>query len=150
MKIHQVRPPHTLIPVDYREPVRKVFEDLCDECLLSRCLLGATQNRNESFHSLIWARCSKTNFIGTSTVKIATSLAVMVFNSGSQSLTEVMDKFGVEAGPLCCAHLASQDSAHVHAASYKVSEKVKQRRKKKGEEEAHVEEEGVTYEAGGF
>ncbi len=35
------------------------------------------------------------------------------------------------------------------------SEKVKQRRKfkrrsKKGSEEAHVEEEGVTYEAGGF
>ena len=54
-----------------------------------------------------------------------------------------MDKLGVEAGPLCSAHLASQDSAHVHAASYKVSEKVKQkrkfkRRKKNGEEGCKV------------
>ena len=146
---------HTLIPADYREAVGKVFEDLCDESLLSRCLLGATQNRNESFNSLIWARCSKTDFSGTSIVQIATSLAVMVFNGGSQSLTQVMDKIGVEAGPLCRAHLASRDRAHVRAASYVVSEEVKQRRKskrrwKKGAEEAHVEEEGVTYEAGGF
>ncbi len=46
-------PSHTLIPVDYRQAVEKVFEDLCDKSLLSRCLLGATQNRNESFNSLI-------------------------------------------------------------------------------------------------
>ena len=45
--------------------------------------------------------------------------------------------------------------AHVRAASYVVSEKVKHRRKskrrrKKGKEEVHVAEEGVTYESGGF
>ena len=66
-----------------------------------------------------------------------------------------MDKIGVEAGPLCSAHLALRDRTHIHAASYVASEEVKQRRKstrrrKKGVEEAHVEEEGVTYEAGGF
>ncbi len=146
---------NTLIPADFREPVRKVFEDLCRESLLGRCLLGATQNRNESFNAQIWARCSKTDFSGTATVQIATSLAVMVFNGGSQSLTQVMDKIGVEAGPLCSALLESRDREHIRAASYVASEKVKHRRKsrrrwKKGQEEAHVEEEGVTYEAGGF
>ena len=146
---------HTLIPADYREAVEKVFEDLCDESLLSRCLLGATQNRNESFNSLIWSRCSKTDFSGTPTVQIAASLAVMVFNGRSQSLTQVMDNIGVKAGPLCSAHLACRDMAHVRAASYVVSEKVKHRRKskrrrKKGKEEDLVMEEGVTYESGGF
>ena len=79
----------------------------------------------------------------------------MVFNSGSQSLTQVMDKVGVAAGPVCQASLAKQDKVRLLAASYVVSEKVKQRRKskrrlKKGAEEALVEEEGVTYEAGAF
>ena len=145
---------NTLIPADYREDVGKVFEDLCDASLLKRCLLGATQNRNESFHSMIWARCSKTDFSGTTVIQIATSLAVMVFNSGNRSLTQITDKLGIEAGPLCCAELAARDCTTVHSASY-MSETVKERRKsrrreKKGAEEAYVEAEGVTYEAGGF
>jgi hypothetical protein len=146
---------HTLIPAAYHVPVKKVFEDLCDESLLSRCLLGATQNRNESFNALIWARCSKTDFSGTSSIHIATSLAVLVFNGGSQALTQVMDELSFEAGPLCSAHLAARDKDHCRTARYVVSDKVKQRRKsrrrwKQGAEEAHLEEEGVTYEAGGF
>ena len=43
---------HTLIPAGYQEAVKKVFKDLCHESLLSRCMLGATQNRNESFKEL--------------------------------------------------------------------------------------------------
>ena len=145
---------NTLIPADYREDVGKVFEDLCDASLLKRCLLGATENRNESFHSMIWARCSKTDFSGTTVIQIATSLAVMVFNSGNRSLTQITDKLGIKAGPLCCAELAARDCTTVHSASY-MSETVKERRKsrrkeKKGAEEAYVEAEGVTYEAGGF
>ena len=146
---------HTLIPADYREAVGKVFEDLCHESLLSRCLLGATQNRNEAFNAMVWARCSKTDFSGTSTVQLATSLSVLEFNSGSQALTQVMDEIGIEAGPLCRAHLALRDRTHLRKASYVASEEVKQRRKsmrrrKKGAEEAHVEKEGVTYDPGGF
>lgn len=122
---------HTLIPASYREPVLRIFTDLCDTSLLTRCLLGATQNSNESFNSMIWARCSKMDFSGTSTVQTATSLSVMAFNGGSQSLTQVMDKLGVEAGPLCRAYLASRDRGHVRAANYVVAENVKQRRKAK-------------------
>ncbi len=146
---------HTLIPAEYRDPVKKIFDDLCSPSLLSRCLLGATQNRNESFNAMIWSRCSKTDFSGTTTVQIATCLAVMAFNSGCQSLTQVMEEGGVAAGHLCRASLVKQDRACLLAASYVASEKVKQRRKfkrqsKKGAEEAHVEEEGVTHDAGGF
>ncbi len=148
-------PIHTLIPVDYQEAVRKVFVDLCGEPLLSRCLLGATQNRNESFNSLIWARCSKTGYCGTSSVLMATSLAVMVFNSGKQSLTQVMDRVGVEAGPLCVSHFAAQDKARIKKSQYDATTQTKKRRKyrrraKKGVEETHLDEEGVTYDAGGF
>ena len=89
-----------LIPADYQEAVGKVFEDLCHE---SGAYLVPPET---AFNAMVWARCSKTDFCGTSTVQIATSLAVVVFKSGSQALTQVMDKIGVEAGPLCSAHLA--------------------------------------------
>ncbi len=62
------------------------------------------------------------------TVQIATSLAVMVFNSGRQSF---MDKIGVQAGPLCIAHLASRDRARLATASYVESQETKKRRKSK-------------------
>lgn len=53
------------------------------------------------------------------------------FNSGSQSLLTVMEELGVEAGPLCRAHLASRDRDMTRAAGYTVSDKVKQNRKTK-------------------
>lgn len=69
-----------------------------------------------------------------------------------QRKSVLMDKIGVEAGPLCIAHLASRDRAHSRAASYVMSERRRKSKSrwKKGTEEAHVDEEGVTYEPAGF
>ena len=44
------------IPVEYDDLVKPVFDRLCREELLEKCPRGATQNRNESFNKLIWAR----------------------------------------------------------------------------------------------
>ena len=46
------------------------------------CVLGATQNHDESFNSTIWQRCPKTEFCSATTVEIAVNLAVNSFNAG--------------------------------------------------------------------
>ena len=51
---------------------------------MKKCLLGATQNCNESFNSLVWLRAPKTEFCSLATMKGAVDQAVIVFNSGSR------------------------------------------------------------------
>ena len=86
---------HTNIPADFVPFVKPIFSDLCKEELLQKCLLGATQNRNESINVLIWSRAPETEFCGAVTVHIATNNAVIVFNNGSHALTGVMEKLSV-------------------------------------------------------
>ena len=53
-------PPHSpTIHPDIDPPLKKVFERL-SPTLMESCVLGATQNLNESFNSTIWQRCPKT------------------------------------------------------------------------------------------
>ena len=48
------------IPPDLAEYVKPVFTRLSDKSLLEKCLLGVTQNQNESFNDLVWCRCDVT------------------------------------------------------------------------------------------
>ena len=54
-------PPHlpTIHP-DIVPPLKKVVERLFHPTLMESCVLGATQNLNESFNSTIWQHCPKT------------------------------------------------------------------------------------------
>ncbi|GFO23744.1 hypothetical protein PoB_005024900 [Plakobranchus ocellatus] len=54
----------TFLNQDVALHVRHIYERLTDPSLLSRCLLGKTQNANESLHSVIWAKCPKHTFSG--------------------------------------------------------------------------------------
>jgi len=149
-------PPHTpKIPAGFEKYLKPIFEDLCEEELLRKCLLGATQNRNESFNKLVWARAPKTEFVGRATIEIATSHAVIVFNSGRKALLSILERMSIHAGPLCTTHLERKDSTRIKRAVATEGAVTKQQRKlkraaEKGAEEAHVLEEGITYEAGGF
>ena len=153
---HGGMPPHTpKIPADFEKYLKPTFDDLCKEELLQKCLLGATQNRNESFNKLVWARAPKTEFVGKATIEIATSHAVLVFNSGRKALLPLLERMGIHAGPLCTTHLEQKDSTRIKRAVAREVAVAKERRKskraaEKGAEEAHVMEGGVIYEAGGF
>ena len=61
--------------------------------------MGATQNQNESFNSVVWQRCSKTDFSSPVTVELAVNLAVLTFNRGMISLTSVLGHLGIQLGP---------------------------------------------------
>ena len=50
-----VEPPshNSTIPAEIAPFVKTVFEKLSDDSLMQWCVLGATQNQNESFNSLM-------------------------------------------------------------------------------------------------
>ena len=93
---------------------RSIFTDLSTDNLLSRCVVGATQNQNESLNSLECLRCPKQKLNGTSSVKYAAASAVIQFNGGSSMASKVMEAVmkrlhtarevayqGAEGGPSC-------------------------------------------------
>lgn len=156
LALNQDTPPHTpKIPTDFVLHVKQVFQDLCSEKLLQKCLLGATQNRNESFNNLVWARAPKTEYVTRASVTIAVSQAVLVFNSGSQALLPILQCLEVHPSHFCIAYLKKRDDTRMKRAQKHESDLAKKRRKSKRlvdktAEEMHIEQEGMTYGAGQF
>ena len=122
---------------------------------MKKCLLGASQNCNESFNSLVWLRAPKTEFCSLATMKGTVGQAVIVFNSGKQALVKLMDQLHISAGPLCSSYLGRADQDRVKRARLKMEVVMKKRRqtaalRETRVEQQHIEEEGTTYLAGGF
>ena len=75
--------------------IKEVYVRLGHPSLLGRCVRGETQNVNKSLHAKIWAKWSKTGFVGLERLTAATCSAIAEFNSGVElsirKLCEVMD-----------------------------------------------------------
>lgn len=148
------RPP--LIPPDLAPAIKEVWAKLCDRDLLARCVLGATQNQNESFNAVLWNRCSKTDFSSPESVQVSVYLAVLTFNEGQQSLLPIIEELGgTKPSPFCERVLAHADSCRLYKSIVQHSDIQKKRRQ--AQKLAHVihegqliEQEGTTYEPGGF
>lgn len=69
---------------DVLKKIHEIYQDLTREELLQRCLKGRTQNPNESFHSKLWAKCSKVKFAGYDKVLFAAQVTVIQHNFGYQ------------------------------------------------------------------
>ena len=128
------------------EPLKEVWEDLCDEQFLSRCLLGATQNQNESCNRLIWDRSTKTEFTSRATADSAVSQSILVFNG---ALLPIMERLELNSGP-CRDYLTSEYTSPIKRAARDTAMFKERRKSKKNVEAAFIEEEGITYEPGGF
>ena len=105
------------------------------------------QNQNEAFNALIWQRATKETHSSLTTVELASSLAVAVFNDGATTLNKVLQNLGINAGN-------HSRKALCHS-NRKSSEKHKRKRKKirqrkKGYIDNLTEQEGTQYEAGAF
>ena len=73
-------PKHTpKLPMDLSPFIKPVFTELSKLELSEKCLLGATQNQNESFNGIVWTRCPKTGFCGIEIVEIVAYLAAIHF-----------------------------------------------------------------------
>ena len=140
------KPPR--IPVDLSPYVKPVFEDLSKLQLLEKCIDGATQNQNESFNSIHWSRCPKTGFCSLVTI--------LTFNHGFVVLSPLLGKLlGTHPVAFTSKYLESQDSKRVVKAVLKAETTNKGRRQavrleNRSLDEECIEDEGMTYQAGGF
>ena len=147
--------PKRLIPLRLAQYVKPIFERLCSRKLLARCVLGATQNQNESFNKLVWQRCPKTDFTSVNTVQIAVNLAIISFNRGAKSFVTLAEHMGLMPGSTCHEYFHKQDvfrikrAEKLQLAGERRRRKENKRHKVAAEEQKHAAE-GTTYQSGGF
>ena len=97
--------------------------------LMERCILGATQNQNESFNSMIWQHCPKTEFRSATTVEIVVNLAVISFNSGQVPFAKLQERLEATVSPLMRLYLSDKDHHRVSASVMKAEVLVKRQRR---------------------
>ena len=130
-----------------------VYEDLCRDDLLVRCLGGYTQNNNESFNACIWSISPKTIHSGKKIVDIAASVAACTFNDGLSSVMDIMKQLQLEIGPSCYNFCMNADRERIERAELRMSEAAKDARRssmavKKMDEALQVNLEGMMYGPG--
>ncbi|GBO41840.1 hypothetical protein AVEN_268231-1 [Araneus ventricosus] len=102
------------------EPVllatKKVFRELADKKLLPKCIHGQTQNPNESFKNCVCERIPKNPFVGINILKIGVMDAVLCFNDGVHSRTEVLQNLGITPGKNTCDSFKKIDMLRIKEA----------------------------------
>ena len=146
---------HNPIPDAVFQAIKPLYIRLSSKELLQRCLLGATQNCNESFNALVWSLCPKESFCGLKTVEIAVCLSVLHFNNGAIAVSKVLGSMGCSVGVFTARQLQGEDRKRLRSSKRKESEAEKKqrkvrRRRRKGLDEHAADQEGVTYKAGAF
>ena len=146
---HRTKP---LIPPFYARYFKPSFDKVCRRELLEKCKRGATQNTNESFHSVIWGMASKNKWCSLTTVRIAVSLAIAKYDLGfsaglSRCLTAVT---GQAASKRVMASFTGLDADRMEHSARRNSEIHKKRRTylallRTRQEEASIEAGGVSY-----
>ena len=108
--------------------LRPIFIDLSNDELLKRCAVGATQNPNESFDSLVWLRCPKHKFHGADVVKYAAAAAVMQFNGGASMGVRIQESLGTPLSESSVSTLSRKDLERVKQAERRPVKKKKTRK----------------------
>lgn len=89
---------NTCLPPVFRDVLKPIFDDLSKDSLLNRCLLGLTQNQNESINGVLWKFCPKITFVGRSKLELGVYQTIGKFNSGASFVSDLLTACGVESG----------------------------------------------------
>lgn len=143
------------IPKAIMEEIKPIFVDLSMPNLLRKCLMGKTQNSNESFNSVLWSLCPKKGFAGKDVVAIAAYEASLVFNEGNNAKSKVLHHLNIFPGPHFENCMRIFDVRRVRDAEKRTmlsSLEVRRakRRLRLEKEKQDKEKEGVSYAAGRF
>ncbi|KAJ8051081.1 hypothetical protein HOLleu_04516 [Holothuria leucospilota] len=146
--------PHHLQPV-FLEFLLPIFQRLSDPVLLRRCLAGYTQNQNESLNSLVWLRAPKHKHRGARSIELAVILTILQFSKGSSAKHGIMARLNIPPGDFSLVGSAIKDKTRINKAKRVEAAEMKKRREKKRQgkkklEELWQQQEGVSYESGGF
>ena len=148
---------HVRVPLDVSvaKEMVPIYDRLSDPNLLKRMEQGKTQNANESLHNVIWSRCPKTVFVGYHKLHGAVASAIAAFNEGAVHLSQVLQRLAIESNQVMNLYIEETDRLRVMKSKDSSTEVVKRRRTEKWVEnrrERHAveEEEGCSYQPGGF
>lgn len=143
------------IPSSIIKIIKPVYMSLCDRELLSKCLHGMTQNRNESFNNLLWTIVPKETFVGIETLNLGAHIALILFNSGFLGLLPVFEKLGLPTNQERVKMYRQIDMVRImiskrnSLASIKIKRK-KRRQAKKSKLSNYETKEGLSYKCGEF
>ena len=139
------------LPQIFREQLKPIFTRLSNRDLLRRCLMGLTQNQNESINGVLWKMIPKTRFCGKTRVQSAVGKTVLHFNSGSTSKAGIFNFLGMVPGENFFTISQSIDQERIKNAERKVSDKERLARKqRRAVRKKYVVDDRVNYMPGGF
>ena len=142
------------LPETVANKIHPVFQRLSTDSLLNKCVDGLTQNAVESLNSVVWGKCPKEIFVGTTTVQLALDDAVAHYNDGTVSMARVLHKLGITPGTHTVKCLVAKDKKRVRQAIRRSLEALDTRQAKRQRrlacEDTQLQSEGITYEAGAF
>ncbi|GFX77790.1 uncharacterized protein TNCV_1107071 [Trichonephila clavipes] len=116
------------LPIAIMHCIKKVFRDLSNPELLSRCLHGKTQNCNESLNSVIWSIIPKTVFIQLGTLKTGVYESISIYNQGLITKLKVLDLLNIQPGFYTCRALQEADHARIRKTEKAISRRTKEAR----------------------
>ncbi|KAK3888123.1 hypothetical protein Pcinc_007805 [Petrolisthes cinctipes] len=90
--------------------VKGIYDRLTSNEMMSRCIQGMTQNRNEHLHSRVWRLCPKHRNASKRMVDFATATAVCNYNVGYVN-SSLMETLGIEYTTSIDKYLVAKDKA---------------------------------------
>ena len=104
---------------------------------------------------MIWNRVPKMYHVGMNILSVGVYDAISHFNYGEKATLDVLKQLNVELGLFTTIICGTVNRERKRSAIYRVTESAKKRRKvlrhsKKKQQDKNIEQEGTSYEAGGF
>ena len=135
--------------------VKPIYQNLTKPEELKKCLHGKTQNQNESYNGLIWARAPKFRYCAFDKLAFAVYDSAANFNDGRQASLDILKEINVNPGYYTTTACITMNVKRKRSAVSHSSMKWKKARKiiraeKKRKGDASKQKEGKTYKAGGF
>ena len=136
------------LPKFVLKAIKPVFETLSTDSLLFKCTHGGTQKSNESFHHLIWNRCSKSVFVGRMRLEVAVYDAAIVHNEGEMGRLPIFQMLSLEQGAFTKVGFLCIDRKRVLSAEKQATEAAKTSRKRRQVVQAGTSTSDGSYEVG--
>ncbi|GFS01778.1 hypothetical protein ElyMa_006430500 [Elysia marginata] len=135
--------------------IKPIYQRLADPKLLQRCLLSATQNANESLHSVIWSNRTKARFSSFKKVKFSALSSIGEFNFGVSATSELKESLELSNSHNSQRLGLLRQKKRLDGSAYKqkkvVQHRLQSRRAAKVCRELELKDtEGITYAPGQF
>ena len=128
-----------------------LYKRLSELNLLRRCVMGLTQNQNESFNATVWKKCPKEKRLGAASVERALNYAVITWNSG-KLYVKMLEKMNIQSNWSTENLLRDKNVVRVKSATRKTkkSDNIKKKRiENVTAEQQKRQKMGVDYVPGG-